>query len=99
MFHVVSLVAVAAVVVLYAVAGVLAITTGRAVPWQRGYILRPRVWGYGALLFGAGLALCRCGGTVRDLTTSGVVFACGLLMLICGGVLQYVGRRAGRLRV
>ncbi|MFF3914819.1 hypothetical protein ACWGLF_33275 [Streptomyces puniciscabiei] len=98
MLHVISLVAVAAVVVLYTAAGVLAITTGRAVPWQRGYILRPRLWGFGALMFGAGTALARYGGTVRDLTTSDVVFACSLLMLICGGVLQYVGQRVGRLR-
>ncbi|MFJ3336823.1 hypothetical protein [Streptomyces sp. NPDC086766] len=99
MLHVVSLVAVAVVVVLYAVAGVLAVTTGRAVPWQRGYILRPRLWGSGALLFGAGMALARYGGSVRDLTASDVVFGCSLLMLVSGGVLQYVGRRVGRLRV
>ncbi|WP_405557025.1 hypothetical protein OIE52_25575 [Streptomyces canus] len=93
MLHVISLVAGAAVVVLYAATGVLSITTGRAVPWKRGYVLRPRLWGSGALLFGAGMALARYSGTVRDLTTSDVFFACSLLMLICGGVLQHVGRR------
>ncbi|MER7838215.1 hypothetical protein ABTY98_20545 [Streptomyces sp. NPDC096040] len=102
MLHVISWVAVAVVVVLYAGTGVLAITTGRATwatRWQRGHILRPRLWGSGALLFGAGMALTRYGGTVRDFTTATIVFACSLLMLICGGVLQYVGRRAGRLGV
>ncbi|MFI6663077.1 hypothetical protein ACIBL8_47250 [Streptomyces sp. NPDC050523] len=94
-----SVVAVAVVVVLYAGAGVLAITTGRAAPWQRGDILRPRVWGCGALLFGAGMALARYGGTVRDLTASTVVFACSVLTLICGWALQHVGRRAGRVGV
>ncbi|MFD9093313.1 hypothetical protein [Streptomyces collinus] len=98
MLEVVSLVAVGALVVLYAVAGVLAIATGRVVPWQRGYVLRPRLWGSGALVFGAGMALARYGGTVRDLTTSDVVFGGSLVMLICGGVLQYVGQRVGRLR-
>ncbi|MET8582287.1 hypothetical protein ABZX39_15565 [Streptomyces collinus] len=98
MLEVMSLVAVGALVVLYAVAGVLAITTGRVVPWQRGYVLRPRLWGSGALVFGAGMALARYGGTVRDLTTSDVVFGGSLLLLICGGVLQYVGQRVGRLR-
>jgi hypothetical protein len=39
-------------------------------------------------MFGAGMALARYGGTVRDLTTSDAVFACSLLMLIYGGVLQ-----------
>ncbi|MGW4519060.1 hypothetical protein ACWEO4_45980 [Streptomyces sp. NPDC004393] len=98
MLHVISLVAVSAAVLLYEVAGVLAITTGQAMPWQRGYILRPRLWGAGALVFGAGMALARYASTVRDLTTSDALFACSLLMLICGGVLQYVGQRVGRLR-
>lgn len=98
MLDVISLIAVAVVVVLYAVAGVLALTTGRAVPWQQGYLLRPRLWGSGALLFAAGMALARYGGMVRDLTDSDAVFATSLLMLISGGVLQYVGQRAGRLR-
>ncbi|MFE5037845.1 hypothetical protein [Streptomyces sp. NPDC056683] len=93
MLHVISLVAGVAVVVLYAATGVLAITTGRAVPWKRGYLLRPRLWGSGALVFGAGMGLARYSGTVRDLTTSDVVFACSMLMLICGGVLQYVSQR------
>ncbi len=99
MLDVISLIAVAAVVMLYAVAGVMALTTGRAVPWQRGYILRPRLWGCGALAFAAGLALARYGATVRDLTDPDLVFACSLIMLISGGVLQYVGQRVGRLRV
>jgi hypothetical protein len=93
MLHVISLVAGTAVVVLYTATGVLAIATGRALPWKRGYVLRPRLWGSGALAFGAGMALARYGGTVRDLTTSDVVFACSVLMLIGGGVLQYVGQR------
>jgi peptidoglycan/LPS O-acetylase OafA/YrhL len=99
MLNVISLVAVVAMVVLYAAAGVLAITTGRVAPWQREYIPRPRLWGFGALLFGAGMALARYGGTVRELTASDIIFACSFLMLICGGVLQYVGKRIGRLRV
>ncbi|KUN87772.1 hypothetical protein AQJ66_09060 [Streptomyces bungoensis] len=98
MLHVISLVAVAAVVVLYAVTGVLALTTGRAVPWQRGYILRPRLWGSGALLFGAGMGLARYGSTVHDLTAADIVFPCSLLMLVCGGVMQYIGQRVGRVR-
>lgn len=98
MLHVFSLVAVSAVVVLYAVTGVLALATGRAAPWQRGCIPRPRLWGSGALLFGAGMGLARYGSTVHDLTTADVLFPCSLLMLVCGGVMQYVGQRAGRVR-
>jgi hypothetical protein len=93
MLHIISLAAMTAVLVLYAASGVLAITTGRALPWKRGYVLRPRLWGSGALVFGVGMALARYSGTVRDLTTSDVVFACSMLMLIGGGVLQYVGQR------
>lgn len=99
MLDVMSLIMVAAAVVLYVVAGVLALTTGRAVPWQRGYIQRPRLWGSGALAFAAGLALARYCASVRDLTNSDVVFASSLIMLISGGVLQYVGQRVGRLRL
>ncbi len=98
MLHVISLVAMGVAVVLYAAAGVLALTTGRAAPWHRGYILRPRLWGSGALAFGAGMALTQYAGAVHDLTTSDALFACSMLMLICGGILQYVGQPVGRLR-
>jgi hypothetical protein len=83
-------------VVLYVAMGVLALTTGRALPWQREEILRPQLWGSGALLFGAGMALARFVGTLHDLTLDDVVFPCSILMLICGAVLQHVGQRVGR---
>ncbi|MGW5253506.1 hypothetical protein ACWERW_10835 [Streptomyces sp. NPDC004012] len=101
MFHVISLIAFALVVVLYGVVGVTALTTGRVIvpSWQRGYVLRPRLWGSGALLFVAGMVLFRfvvpSGGT----TTLDIVAPCGFVLMVAGVVLQILGRRPGRVRV
>ncbi|MFD1659365.1 hypothetical protein ACFSL4_14415 [Streptomyces caeni] len=96
MFHVVSLIAVGVALVLYAGAGVLAITAGRALPWLEGQIVRPRLWGSGALLSCAGVALFRYGDTVRDLTLLDVVFGAGMVLFLTGAVMQFCGRRPGR---
>lgn len=99
MLHVISAAAVWVVVTLYAVAGVLAVTTGRIVPWQRGYILRPRLWGSGALLSCAGVALWRYGATARDGHSIDALFAVGTVLFFSGAVLQFLGQRVGRVSV
>ncbi|MED7821073.1 hypothetical protein [Streptomyces chiangmaiensis] len=43
--RVISLITVSVVLVLHGVAEVLAVTTGRVVPWQRKYVRRPRLSG------------------------------------------------------
>lgn len=42
-----------AVLVLGLGSGLAAVLTGRVVPWGRGRIVRPRLWGYGQLLISA----------------------------------------------
>ncbi|POX53039.1 hypothetical protein [Streptomyces sp. Ru72] len=96
MLHITSLIAVYVVVVLHAVAGVLVLTTGRVAPWARGKVLRPHLWGFGALFFAAGLGLCRYASTVRDLTVLDILFSIGLPLMICGGLLQFLGARVDR---
>ncbi|MFF3907589.1 hypothetical protein ACFYZJ_16650 [Streptomyces sp. NPDC001848] len=96
MLHITSLIAVYVVVVLYALAGVLVLTTGRALPWRRRDVLRPRWWGCGALLFAAGMGLCRYASDVRDRTVLDILFGVGLPLMLGGGVLQVLGQRVGR---
>ncbi|MER6128473.1 hypothetical protein ABT173_39110 [Streptomyces sp. NPDC001795] len=97
MLHVTSLIAVSVVLVLYAVAGVLALTTGRIVRWQRGRLVRPRLWGAGALLSCAGVALWRyVTPTVHDMTALDVLFGGGMVLFLSGVLLQFLGQRVGR---
>ncbi|GHK00789.1 hypothetical protein ACWEWI_22400 [Streptomyces sp. NPDC003753] len=96
MLHITSLIAVYVVVALYAVAGVLVLTTGRVAPWWRGDVLRPRRWGSGALLFAAGMGLCRYGSAVRGLTAVDVVFTVGLALMVSGALLQFRAQHVGR---
>ncbi|MFE9093895.1 hypothetical protein [Streptomyces sp. NPDC007264] len=97
MFHVISLVAVGVALVLYAGVGVLAVTARRTLPWLDGQIVRPRLWGSGALLSCAGLAMFRYNEWVRDLTLLDVVFATGGVLFLGGVVLQVRSRRPGRI--
>jgi len=78
------------------VAGISAIATGWVVPWMRGRIVRPRLWGCGALLTTAGMALFQYGSEVRGMTTVDVVFGCAMVVFVTGCVLQYLGQRPGR---
>ncbi|MEU6093713.1 hypothetical protein [Streptomyces sp. NPDC047079] len=97
--HVISLIAVSVIVVLYASSGVLALIAGRLiVPWQRGRVLRPRLWGSGALVFVAGIVLFRCAATVSGATAFGILSACGLVLMLSGGVLQFLGGRVVRVQ-
>lgn len=48
---------VAVLAVLAAVAGIAAIRTGWTLPWLRSSIVRPRLWGYGLLLYSFSVAV------------------------------------------
>ncbi|MEV6025463.1 hypothetical protein [Streptomyces sp. NPDC052036] len=99
MLHVISLIAVVVVLALYAATGVVALTTGRMLvpPWRAG-VLRPRLWGCGALLFVSGMALFRFVVPGSGTTALDFVAPCGFVLLLTGGVLQMLGRRPGRVR-
>ncbi|MFF8861439.1 hypothetical protein ACF08B_05240 [Streptomyces sp. NPDC015139] len=71
-----------------AVAGVLAVATGRMMfPWLRGKVGRPGVWGAGALLLAATLA-------TAPFVSFGVRTAVGLSGLALLGLGYARGRRA-----
>ncbi|GAA3054324.1 hypothetical protein [Streptomyces glomeratus] len=100
MLHVISLIAVSVVVVFYAFLGVLALTTGRMiVPWQRGRVPRPRLWGSGALLLAAGFVVLRFSAAVIGATAFGILSTGGLVLMGSGAVLQFLGQRVGRVQV
>ncbi|MGW1253994.1 hypothetical protein ACWD5Q_02125 [Streptomyces sp. NPDC002513] len=100
MLHVLSLIAFALLVVLYGAAGGMALTTGRMLlPWRRGHVLRPRLWGSGALTFAAGIAMVRFAVTVSGTIAPDVLAAGGFVLMVAGGVLQFFGQRVGRVQV
>ncbi|MFC3575835.1 hypothetical protein ACFOZ0_21645 [Streptomyces yaanensis] len=94
--HAFVFVTLAVILVLYAILGIVAITTGWVVPWLRGTIARPRLWGSGTLLFASGIALFRYGATVHGTTAIDLVFGGGLLVFLSGAALQFLGQRPGR---
>jgi hypothetical protein len=94
---VISLIAGLVVVGLCAGVGVPAVTTGWVVlPWQRGRVLRPRLWGYGCLLVGAAAVLLWCSENVSGDAAYRVLSDSGLACLLVGFALRFLGHRAGR---
>jgi hypothetical protein len=82
--------------VLYGVAGVLALTTGRIMRWWQGRIVRPRLWGCGALLSCAGVVLFQLGRVASGMTVIDVVYGSGMALFVSGAVMQSFGQRVGR---
>ncbi|MGW2931762.1 hypothetical protein ACWGQ5_38100 [Streptomyces sp. NPDC055722] len=93
---VISLIAGVVVVGLCAGVGVPAVTTGWVLPWHRGRVLRPRLWGYGCLLVGAAAVLSWCSENVSGDAAYGVLSDSGLACLLVGFAVQFLGHRAGR---
>ncbi|MFF9816174.1 hypothetical protein [Streptomyces sp. NPDC014006] len=80
--------------VVVAALGVVTLTTGRVAPWVRGRIVRPALWGSGALLFAAGMAT---GLSTRFFDVSlglgdGLAVAT-LVQILAGGLLQHRAQR------
>ena len=79
------------------VCGGVAVRTDWLLPWLRRRTVRPKMWGYGAMLAGTGLLLAMAsesldgfGGTsILD----GAVWFTGLLLMIAGGWFQALGAR------
>ncbi|ELP65348.1 hypothetical protein ACKI1I_27785 [Streptomyces turgidiscabies] len=79
------------------VCGAVGVRTGRVLPWQRRRVLRPVLWGYGAMLLGAGL-LVQTGyeewtGTVHLRHLDGAVTVTGLLLMVAGFWFQLLSER------
>ncbi|WP_330287999.1 hypothetical protein [Streptomyces sp. NBC_00576] len=78
------------------VSGVVAVSTGRVLPWQRRQILRPELWGYSSMLVGTGLLLMTWESSdTFDGTPplDGAVWFTGLLLMIAGGWFQELSTR------
>lgn len=86
--------AVLAVLLLVACGGA-AVATGWVMPFGRGRVLRPRLWGYGALLCAVGMALFMFVGPLAEAGLSPLPVI-GWFMFMAGLVLQFLARRPGR---
>ncbi|MFF4487246.1 hypothetical protein ACFY0F_12240 [Streptomyces sp. NPDC001544] len=93
--HIYLVVAAALAVGLLAAAGIAAVARDWVVPWGRGRIVRPRLWGYGALLGAVGTALFLFLGPLADAEPRPLPVV-GQLMLMAGLLLQYLAQRPGR---
>jgi hypothetical protein len=78
-------------------AGVAAITTGWLAPWGRRRVLRPTLWGYGAVVGAVGMALYMFLGPFRgpDLAMAPYAMS-GMALFFVGLALQWAGQRPGR---
>ncbi|KPI26307.1 hypothetical protein OK074_0976 [Actinobacteria bacterium OK074] len=68
---------------------VVAIVKGRVPSGVGRRGVHPRMWGYGTLLFCAGVALFQFGSSVRGNTAGDVVFGSGAAVFSTGCVLRY----------
>ncbi|MCX4577267.1 hypothetical protein OHB41_29635 [Streptomyces sp. NBC_01571] len=78
-------------------AGIVAITTGRLPPLGRDRVLRPRLWGYGALVSAVGLGVFLFLGPFHgpDLRMAPYALS-GTAVFLVGSALQMAARRPGR---
>jgi len=88
----------ALVVAALAVMGVIAVVTGWVAPWIRGQVVRPKLWGYGAVTGAAGMALFMFIGPFHgaDVELAPLAMA-GMAVFFVGLALQWVAQRPGRI--
>ncbi|MGW3646633.1 hypothetical protein [Streptomyces sp. NPDC000878] len=79
------------------VCGAVAVATGWLLPWLRRRTLRPALWGYGTVLFAAGLFLSMSYGALDVFDGSSALidaaFASSVLLIGAGGYLQLLSTR------
>ncbi|MET7490492.1 hypothetical protein [Streptomyces sp. NPDC005538] len=79
--------------------GIAAVRNYWILPWLRTRVVRPWLWGYGALLACAGMAVGLAGGpTAHSVTVDNISFGATMVLLIGGFTLQHLGQRPGRVR-
>jgi hypothetical protein len=80
-----------------AAGGVAALTRGWVVPWLRRSVVRPALWGAGALVFAAGMAT---GLSTQfydvSLGLGDALMALTVAQISIGGLLQHRAQRPGR---
>lgn len=92
--HMYLVVAAAVAMALLAGAGIAAVTAGWVVPWGRSRVVRPKLWGYGALLSAAGGTFFVFLGPLAG--AYGPLPWLGWLALMAGLGLQMLAQRPGR---
>jgi hypothetical protein len=79
------------------VCGAVAVRTGWVLPWQRRRVVRPQTWGYGLMLFGAGLLVQMAYSAVdtpgNSETLDAAAFITGMLLMVAGAWLQLLSTR------
>ncbi|MFF6803118.1 hypothetical protein [Streptomyces sp. NPDC012616] len=80
------------------VGGAAGVATGRVPPWARSRVLRPRLWGWGSLVTGAGATVWMFVGPLNGPPhgASAYVAWAGWGVLMAGLVIQLRARRPGR---
>ncbi|MEU7058487.1 hypothetical protein [Streptomyces sp. NPDC046197] len=92
--HMFMVVTAAVLATLLALAGIANIAYGWVPPWARSRVLRPRLWGYGALLGAAGFALYMFLGPLAR--AFGPLPLLGWVAFMAGLALQWMSQRPGR---
>ncbi|MFF4401818.1 hypothetical protein [Streptomyces sp. NPDC001480] len=93
--HMYLVVAAVLAVLLLTAAGGAAVATGWMMPGARRRVLRPRLWGHGALLGAVGMALFMFLGPLAEAGLSPLPVI-GWLMFMAGLGLQILAQRPGR---
>jgi hypothetical protein len=79
------------------VPGVAAMATGWVIPWLRGQVLRPALWGLGEILLGAFMIWqAVMHSALSTHTGGGTVWLIGLPLGVLGFALMSLGQRPGR---
>ncbi|MGI5457729.1 hypothetical protein ACQEWB_32065 [Streptomyces sp. CA-249302] len=96
--HIYLVVAGTLVMSLMGALGIAALTTGWVIPWRRSKVLRPRLWGYGALMCVVGGSLFMFLGPFSGppIGVRGGVAWCGWVAFMAGLGVQYLAERPGR---
>ena len=95
--HWILLIMAVACVTVMAVSGLAAVTSAWVMPSQRGWVLRPRLWGTGMLLSAFGLAAFLFLGPLAAVRpVNGYLPLAGMAVNFVGMVLQTLARRRSR---
>ncbi|WP_406277555.1 hypothetical protein OHT93_35280 [Streptomyces sp. NBC_00191] len=81
---------------LIAASGTAAIRTGWLPKWQRRYVQRPRLWGYGQLLMAVYLGLQVTFGVLAGPDGRFVGVGAGVVLVFIAAVLMWVAQRPPR---
>ncbi|MEU5534318.1 hypothetical protein [Streptomyces sp. NPDC020362] len=94
--HMFMVVAAWLAVALFAAGGIAGIRADWVPPWLRHRVVRPRLWGYGALLMTLGLSLLLLTGPLHVTRFGGFGFFAWSVVFLAGALLQVLSQSPGR---